>query len=281
MSENKIDNLPNLLETFDKLESCDMSGRISYKPLYDYFMILIKELGVQRCGLDEKDLKQQLKTRWDNIRWCLEYIEDPKNWDRTIYMFHEIRRKIEHDDFYNPTKTQLSDIRKIAPDFKDWIIRVTDEYYKKSKNFTIRDTFDHLFNVYNSKALRIVHEYGAIPPYVDNPHLIPEFEESSYNKISGLEILLEQRVRDIIKLEDIDKSDFENLIKFVQIISTFEGREEILLMNSVCPKCGGKIQETQECFGGNTEDQPEPDGFFVRVGCQECDYYIDQETIYI
>lgn len=281
MSENKIDYLSNLLETFDKLESCDITGRILYKPLYDYFMILIKELGAQRCGLDEKDLKQQLKTRWDNIRWCLEFIEDPKIWDETIYMLHEIRRRIEHDDFYNPTETQLTNIRNIAPDFRDWIIHVTNEYYKKSKDFTIRETFNHQFNIHNAKALRMVHEYGAKPPFVDNPHLVPEFEESSYEKISKLAILLEKRTREIIKLEDINNSDFENLIKFVEIISNLEGKEEILLMNSVCPKCGGEIQTTQEYFGGNTEDQPEPDGVFVRVGCQECDYYIDQETIYI
>lgn len=281
MDESKKDSFLNLLDTFDKLNSIEVSGRISYKPLYDYFMIIIKELGVERCGFDEKDMNHQLKARWDSIKWYLDKVEDSKTWNKIIYCLHEIRRQVEHDDFYNPSAKQLKLIREKSPEFKIWMMRVTNDYYKITKDFSFKESFCFEANFFVNKANRIIHEYGDKTPYVDNPHIIDENEVSDYNKISELLQIVKLSSNDIARLDDIQISDLKNLIKLVHLISNFEGKEEILLMNSVCPKCGDEIKETQEYFGGRTESQPEPDGIYLRIGCQGCDYYIHDDTIYI
>jgi uncharacterized protein with PIN domain len=90
---------------------------------------------------------------------------------------------------------------------------------------------------------------------------------------------LPEILENIKNLEDTKRSDLESLIQLVKIVNNFKGREEVLLRFSVCPKCGGKIEETEHYVGGDTEDQPEPTGVYIRVGCQKCDYLIHDDII--
>ncbi|OGM10732.1 hypothetical protein A2Z22_00750 [Candidatus Woesebacteria bacterium RBG_16_34_12] len=87
---------------------------------------------------------------------------------------------------------------------------------------------------------------------------------------------MQDRLKKIEKLDDIERTDLEKLIQLVKIVYNFKGKEEILLKYSVCPKCGDKIKETQQYIGGSAED--EPAGVYYRVGCQKCDYLIHDET---
>jgi ribosomal protein S27AE len=87
--------------------------------------------------------------------------------------------------------------------------------------------------------------------------------------------ILKQKLATASTAEDLDRADLDNLINLVKIISKIRGREEILLRQSICPKCGGKIVETQKGFG-------HPDtsfGMTYRVGCEKCDYTLHKETI--
>lgn len=85
-------------------------------------------------------------------------------------------------------------------------------------------------------------------------------------------------VRTMTLLPYAHSFNLEKLIQIAKIISDFKGKEEILLRYSICPKCGGKVRETQRRFGG-TEDDPMPDGVYLRVGCEKCDYELHSETI--
>ena len=50
-------------------------------------------------------------------------------------------------------------------------------------------------------------------------------------------------------------------------------------LSSICPNCGGTINETQRTiYRGHEEDQ-EPVAIKHRVGCSECDYTIHEDTI--
>jgi len=279
---NEIDKYSRFLQIFDSLKLNDTSGRrTAYKPLYEYFQKLVLEVGVTLCNLDQNSLKiSHLKTRWENVKSCLSYIEDPKEWDALINEINNIRQKVEHNDYYDPNSERLLEVRRKAPEFKDSVIRVAKEYYKKSKNFTFKEAFFHLSNLYIIEAEGLLEEYGIEPPYVVKTDYSLELEKYPYQQLSEIVKKLRERLGSIAKLEDVERSDLEELIQIVKIISHLRGKEEILLRYSVCPRCGGKIKETQKYVGG-TPDDPEPTAVYCRVGCEKCDYELHSETINI
>lgn len=237
------------------------------------------EVGVALCGLDQNSLRiSHLKTRWENVKSCLDYIEDPKEWNSLIDKINDIRQKVEHNDYYDPNPNKLLEVRRKAPEFKEWAIRVAKDYYKKSKNFTFKEAFFHLLNRYIIEAEGLLEEYGTETPYVVEPDYSLELEEYPYQQLSELIKTLKERLNSIAKLEDVERSDLERLIHIVKVISHLRGKEEILLRYSVCPKCGAKIKETQRYMGG-TPDNPEPTAVYCRVGCEKCDYELHSETI--
>lgn len=274
-----------LLQTFDLLKLNNIhERRTACKPLYHYFQKLMLEIGVVFCNLDQNSLRtSHLKNRWRNIKYCLSCIEDPKRWDALINEMNNIRQKVEHNDYFDLRPERLTEIRKKAPEFKEWLICTSKEYYKKSAKFTFKEAFYHILNRYAREAGEIIQEYGEKTPYVAcKPRDYSGYlEENSYLRLSELTKALQRKLENISKLEDIECSNLEKLIQIVEIISSFRGKEEILLRYYVCPKCGSKIEENQRYFGGGREDQPEPDGVYIRVGCEKCDYVVHSETIYI
>jgi len=279
MTQNE-DQYSKILNIFDDFKLDDiLVRRYACKPLWDFFQKIILEVGVDLCDLDRNSLKiSHLKTRWENIKYSLVYVEEPKIWDETINEMHNIRSKVEHNDEYSPEKERLLVLRDKAPAFKEWIIRTAKDYYRLSNNFTLKEGYDHLSNRYIDIARFIIHEYGSNPPHtakLDYP-----YEADKYSQISELMETLKARSKKIVDLEDIERLDLENLIKLVDIISDFKGKESVLLSFSVCPKCGGKIETTNKYYG-ETEYDPEPDGLIYRVGCDECDYEQHSEVIYL
>ena len=70
MNEGKPDFYSDLLKTFDTLSLDSIhERRMASKPLYDFFMLLLKEVAITFLDLDKNSLSTyQLKTRWENIK---------------------------------------------------------------------------------------------------------------------------------------------------------------------------------------------------------------------
>ena len=271
--------LESLLSEYDKLVSYDISTRIVYKPLYDYFMILIKEIGIKYIGFAPTMFTSQLKGRWDIIKTFLEEMDgDTKNWNEQLNILHELRKKVEHKDDYIPSKKQLKKIRYVVPEFKMWVTATGVKYYKKSINFTFVQSFNHSNQKYIKKSEMLINEYGEEVPYLDNPHKI-EMDSGGYSQIVPLINQIEERFEKISGPKDIKKTDIDYLLKLVQITSFLKGREDILLMNNLCPKCGDEIKYIEHYFG-MSESDPEPDGVYWKFGCSNCDYYVADDTEY-
>ena len=279
MASKEKDEYSRLLEIFDSQDLDDVHGRrTAYNPLYDYFQKLTVHIGIEFCGLKKEVFNNyQLNGRWGVICNCLILIEDPKKWNDLIKKLSKIRNGVEHNDSYDPDKDQLLKIRKDTEDFTEWIVEVAKEYYKKSKDFTFKEHFYIASKKYIERAESIIQEYGEEPPYITKLNSFMEFEEIPYQQLPELIKSLEERLKNIAKLEDIERSDLEVLIQLVKIISNLKGREEILISYPVCPKCGGEIKETQHYSGGGPEDPPSE--VYIRVGCQKCDYLIHDESI--
>jgi hypothetical protein len=279
MKQN-MTNFSLMLKTFDELKLDNIhERRMACKPLHDYFIILIRFVGVNLCELEESIVKMSsLKTRWENIKNCLEYVDEPKYWDEIVDNLHKIRVKVEHQDYFDPSKEILLNIRKETPNFKEWIIKASGDYKLQSKNYTFIDTFYKHSNHYINEAKIILSEFGEKTPFAVRDEF--EFTSDTYQQLPILMEYLQKRIQ-LSKLQNIEVEDLENLIKIIKIVSNFRANEETLMSTGVCPKCGGDIKETQTYFGGGTEYQPEPDGVFIRIGCQECDYEIEQDTFNI
>ena len=282
MTQEKNDAFSELLKVFDELKLTSIhERRMACKPLHDFFQILLKEVGVALLGLDKNSLSvYHLKTRWENIKIHLSYVEDPKAWDGLVNEMNNIRQRVEHDDYYDPKPGDLKKIREKLPEFKEWIFRVGRRYYEKSKNMTFKQLFYRMLAHHTREASGLIQDYGEKTPHVAKSDYSIFTGKESYAELKELVKVSEKRLDSVSEAEEVQHSDLQNLINLIKIISRIKGKEETLLRYSVCPKCGGKIVESQRQFGGS-EYHPEPDGFVYRIGCEKCDYELNRETIYI
>ena len=277
----KLDEFAELLKTFDdvKLEN-NHKRRMAVKPLYDYFQKLTLLFGADICGLNKNSLNSQhLRYRWESIRSCISFeeIEISDKWNALIKNISEIRNKVEHNDEFDPPQKKLIQIREKAPEFAKWLIDVADVYMKKTTRYSFKRAFHRLLHAYVFDARRIIMEYGEKAPHIANIGYLLKQDGLEYRDLPDLLKALETKLNQFGELKDIERSDLENLIKTVRISSILQAREELLVKDSVCPKCGGKIVESEKYVGGGTEYQPEPDGVVYRVGCEKCDYEIYDE----
>ena len=267
-------NPEDLLELFDKIISDNpYHKRIAVKPLCDYYKGLFLIIGTKFFESDKKLLmKYGLKTRWDFIKIRLKPIESCKEWDHLIYSLDDIRNKVEHNDEFIPNIKDLKKARTEISLFRKWVIDSSKEFFQNIKNLPFKDRFYSEFEWAEREAEAVLHEFGE-DPYIS-------FElDSRWNDLSILKEVMEKRLLKVDRIKEIEYEDLNNLLQIKGLISYFRGKEDMLLHLNICPKCGGKIISTNTPFGG-TPDDPEPDGVYYRVGCENCDYYLDDDTIY-
>ena len=89
---------------------------------------------------------------------------------------------------------------------------------------------------------------------------------------------LRNRIWQIRRESDLNKEDIEALIFIVKVATTITAKENLLLSNGVCPKCGKKIGQ-RPIYHGGTEEDPVPYAVTYIIGCEECDYELNRETI--
>jgi len=280
MTNRFEERLTGILHTFDSFDlDKEYQRRTSVKSIYDYFQILILEVGVHLCGLNRNSLKHcHLKTRWDMVKSCLELIEDLKRWDDLVHALHKIRSSTEHTDYEVPSKTALLQIRQRTPEFMDWILRVGKQYYGESEGFTFIQKYSLLSRWYIGQADWMIHLFGDETPYCVEREIVLPGEEHPYKRLKPLRDALESRNREIGGVDDLTQDDLSNLVELVKVIERLDARESVLLQKNVCPKCGGKIVSTQREVGGSPDD-PQPYAVICRIGCENCDYVVDSETI--
>lgn len=272
-----------LLQLFDTLKKDDTySRRIAYKPLYEFFARLIILVGHKCCDIKIESLNDQfgsLKPLWDRVKAFLALVDtDTKKWDELVGTIHNIRRDVEHSPTADPNLYLLEDIRKKAPEFRNWSIEAGKHYLKKSKHFTFKIAFFKIVDSTIDDANRLVSEFG------ETPYLAKIREEEEYTEIPVLIKRLRERerqeetsLREKTSLQEIKHTDLLDLTRLIELVSKFMGVETGLLANSVCPKCGGKIKDSTYQHSPKY-DEP-PTSFTYRVGCEKCDYELNNETI--
>jgi len=268
------------LNAFDSVDLDDENKRrMALKPLHDYFQILILEIGVRFCNLHRNTIAQMsLKAQWNSLKSCLVLIEDPARWDQIIYTLHNQRNTVEHNVYHIPSEDILLSISEKAQEVKDWVLRVGRKYFRESEGFSFIQGFGGNVAIYVGKADWLLHQYGETPPYSTEADYIPYGEEHPYTVIKPLRDRLQQRIREIESINDLEKEDLDNLLELVKSIESLEAKESILIPRGICPKCGEMIVEVQ-MYAGGPPDGSEPTAVLHRVGCENCDYEIHSDTI--
>lgn len=271
--------LTDILHTFDSFNlDKKYERRASVKPLYDYFQTVVLEVAVHFCGIIRKVLKRYfLPVRWKIIKGCLGEIEDPERWDEMISALQKMRSKTEHTPYWHPSKTALLQIRKKAIGFRDWMIRVGKQYYRESKGFSIIQRYSLLSKLYIGQADRMIHLFGDEIPYCAKREFALPGKEHPYERLEPLMEAIESRNREINSVKDLTQEDLINLVELIKIAERLDARESVFLQQNICPKCGGKITQTQRTVGGSEDSMPHT--IIYRIGCNNCDYELDTETI--
>lgn len=283
MSKSFEEYLKEILKGFDLIDlGTKYYRRLAVKPLYDYCQIVVLEVAVHLCGSDRNSLKScHLKTRWNIIKNYLEVIESPSKWDSTILELYGLRSKVEHNDYYEPDKAALTRIRKFAPEFYNWILKVGRQYNEKIGKLPFVKNFLITSELYLGKVDWILHVYGEQIPYSGKGDIVISGEEHPYRRLKPLSENLRLRILEIRNIDNLKKEDLDNLVELVKLVERLDAQENLLLQSNTCPKCGGKIVETRrKILGGNPED-PIPYAVSYRVGCEKCNYELTSETINI
>ncbi len=273
---NIAEHLGLLLSKFDsfKLDS-QYDRRLAIKPLYDFYQISILESSVMFCGFNRDTVKNQhLNTRWVLIKSPLSTIDSKiDRWNDLVKSVGNERSEVEHNDYHFPKRTALEKARLQAPDFLTWLVDASKEYQKISKGFSFAKEFSVLLDRHIIYANIIIDTYGEKPPFcVDMPEEIRAFQG-----LPSLKNRLEARNKKINDINDLKREDLVDLITLVRITENINARESALLSDNKCPKCGSKIITSQNLIGGN-QDHPEPYAIDIRVGCEDCDYTLFEET---
>jgi uncharacterized protein YfkK (UPF0435 family) len=275
MTTDPNEYLRRALDFFDSLDlKKEYDRRQAIKPLYDYLQILVLEVAVRFCGQDKNGMKNQhLETRWNMIKTFLSIIEDPKRWDQFISQINNARSSAEHNDYYYPPMQALSASRKHIPEFTQWLLSVGRKYYEASKGFSFIQEYVLVSQWYIGQADWMIHQYGEKPPFADET----DRAEHQYDMLKPLRERVNLRLAEIQSIDDLKKEDLKDLVQLVKGTERLDAREDALLRFNICPKCGGKMIETQREVGGSY-DEP-PSAIVYRVGCEKCDYELVSETI--
>lgn len=273
---DKDDKYSSILEAFDSFELNDIYlRRAACIPLYDYFQNIVFDVGVEYCSVPSDTLIPcQLKTRWNIVARLLSHIQEPpEKWDNLVKEVANVRNCVAHNDDCDPGSTKLQDIRNQADDFYKWFFGVAEQYYVESSEFSLAFLFHRTSMDYITQAENMIEEYGKNTPFSANLGYSNGAYGDIYTSIHELKDALTDGLKELSKAKDLDKSHFEILIQLVETISLFRGREEALLRIYICPKCGSKIETTQEQFPKGQE----PTVVHIRTGCSKCDFVYNED----
>ncbi|MFW9888234.1 MAG: hypothetical protein ACFFER_08635 [Candidatus Thorarchaeota archaeon] len=274
-----LERLDLALETFDKVDlKSPYTRRIAVVPIYDFFQLVLLEVGVQLCGLPRELLADMhLNSRWRKLSPVLSMVCSIDEWNETIASLNRIRSKAAHNDYHVPPTQALKQIRKRAIEFREFMLVAGKEYYRQAQGFTLAQKLFWLSAGYARRAKSILSRYGEKIPLFAERDLI-RGDEHLFRRLLPLVKRIEVRAKKITSVNDITTEDLDDLVDIARETERLDAREWAYIEHNKCPICGNDIVETQESLG-RTMDDPEPRAIKWRIGCDKCDYEIASETI--
>jgi hypothetical protein len=273
------DYLERLLSNYKKLSKKDMSERrMAVKPLYDFYQRLLLEVGVKYFHLPQDTLLNYgLQSRWSIVKKYLEVMKRKTNdWDKIVRDLQKIRRSNEHNDFFDPDKKVLETAFERASQFIEYLLSAGEEYIRQSEGLTVIDQYRRITREYSMRTSMILRQYGSMTPESVKQDLHPR-DSKIYSNFVPMRDTIQGRIPELKSIRDLSGDDLNLLFTLVREVERIDARENAYIQFGVCPRCGGKIVETERYLGGN-EDEP-PDAVHVRIGCNKCEFNVIDETM--
>jgi len=273
MGEEAEQPFENLLGLYDGQRKDDADARrMAVKPLYDFFRRLLDFVGANLCHLPERTLKaSSVNTLWEQVKPSLAIVDNSySRWDELISNIQHVRNK-DHDLDHDPPLGNLETLRKAAPEFRTWILDTGRKVLMESPGVSLKERYYRTLDYYVSTAKQLLEQYGA-----EDGYLYPAISDDR-DLMAGAEAHLKAKKLESAGDASIEFTDLQDLLTVGEIVGRLQGLESFLLKREVCPKCGGKIKETQHGIGGGYDEPPSV--VQLRVGCQNCDFELFSETI--
>ncbi|VVB57037.1 Uncharacterised protein [uncultured archaeon] len=246
--------------------------RATFKYLDDFYRNILIGVGTRLCKISPGDFHYVGGAgAWKVIGYY--FVSEPSHsdWEKLFGMLDYARNKIEHGQpQFNLPANQMKELREKAPLFRDWVISAGNKFHENSNNFTFKSVFFRTLKNYVNDVERLI-------PIMKKQSKYPIIEDHLLSPISDALETSKKRLAEFDSESEITTEDLHNLEQLIRYSGAYSGREDVLLSSSICPECGGKITTTSHSFGSRGEDG-EPVGEYWRIGCDKCDYIVEQDT---
>ncbi|MCJ0620124.1 hypothetical protein JZX76_11560 [Haloarcula hispanica] len=113
--------------------------RMAVYALNDYYGSVLAEVGGGALDFWPRDLEKGIKHQWKKAKSRINELDDgniPGKFNTAIESVNEIRNDISHDFEEIPPKDILEQSRELAPQWKDWILEVSEDYEQHQESLT-------------------------------------------------------------------------------------------------------------------------------------------------
>ena len=138
-------------------------------------------------------------------------------------------------------------------------------------------SFKDQFYIEIKNAIR---EADALHSEFGNDPFISFDYDSRWDDMISLSEEMRKKLPTRNQSKQLTNEELINFIRLKELIAYFDGKQDMMLYKNLCPVCGNRITTQNHSIGGTRED-PEPDAIYYRVGCEKCNYYLDDDTIYL
>lgn len=267
-----------LLQAFDNCNLADdIQRRGSYSYLYDYFQLTLSKVG-EVMGCLNSIKHYQINGRWGGVKARLDMIKSLNHWDKVIRKLSYVRNETEHKDRYFPKREDLDFIRSSAESFREELIATSNQYYKKMERLDFLERFKIFIDLNINEAEMILFQLKTEGPNVCAPIGInEEYDRYPLGELQDTIKKLKLRMGKLQTPNDISEDDLIALNRLIKTNAYMDGRTDALLQYSICPKCGGKVRDTEKYSGESSDGSPTK--VHIRTGCEDCDFVLNEEII--
>lgn len=136
MIDNEIGQ--EYLDQFDTLDIAEKpQRRVGVYVLKEFYATVMVEVGREYLSIEESINRKPIKELWG---LSLARIESLYGYSNTDFASNDLfsglseyRRQSHHNTDYNPPIRQLEELRDLAPDWRDWLLKYGKKYYKYEK----------------------------------------------------------------------------------------------------------------------------------------------------
>lgn len=135
MIDNEIGQ--QYLDQFDTLDIAEKpQRRVGVYVLKEFHATVMADVGREYLSIEDGMERDAINEMWGRILARIESLEGFSKLEgakKMIYTLKQERNDIHHNTDHDPPVRQLNEIRKLAPTWRDWLLKYSRKYYEYEK----------------------------------------------------------------------------------------------------------------------------------------------------